>query len=174
MDMVEEEEDENRVMKQKTLRFKLIESGMFSAFDGTWMCKFHSRSRKFDSITGQYVTFYRTQLTYSVLVKPKGIVPVMALEWRIREDVPPNLKGIKSAAERLSISKQIFPYTEENSNNSNQKNDKENNSNNSNKNNMIANNSSKNDNDVIMLLKQQRDQRQKEQVQLSYYSPKYE
>jgi len=33
-----------------------------------------------------------------VLVKPKGPVPVAALEWRIREDVPTNLRAVKRAA----------------------------------------------------------------------------
>jgi hypothetical protein len=31
---------------------------------------------------------YKTKLTYSVLVRPRGPVPVFALEWRIKEDVP--------------------------------------------------------------------------------------
>jgi len=32
-----------------------------------------------------------------VLVRPKGPVPVAALEWRIREDVPTNLRAVKAA-----------------------------------------------------------------------------
>merc|ERR1711862_991723 len=30
--------------------------------------------------------------------RPKGPVPVVALEWRIREDVPTNLRAVKKAA----------------------------------------------------------------------------
>ena len=39
-----------------------------------------------------------TVLSYVVDVRPKGPVPVAALEWRIREDVPTNLRAVKSAA----------------------------------------------------------------------------
>jgi hypothetical protein len=95
-------------MQQRILRFKVAESSMFASFDGTWMLKFHSRSRKFDSITGQYMSFYKTLLTYTVFIKPKGMVPVIALEWRIREDIPPNLKGLKIASENLFLSRQLF------------------------------------------------------------------
>merc|ERR1711998_118425 len=43
----------------------------------------------------------RTLLTYSVFIRPKGPVPILALEWRIREDVPINLIAVKTAAENL-------------------------------------------------------------------------
>jgi hypothetical protein len=36
-------------------------------------------------------------------ITPKGLVPVPALEWRIREDVPVNLRAVKAAAERLAV-----------------------------------------------------------------------
>lgn len=36
-----------------------------------------------------------------VNVKPKGPVPVGALEWRIKEDVPTNLRAVKVASEKL-------------------------------------------------------------------------
>ena len=32
-------------------------------------------------------------------MRPKGPVPVVALEWRIREDIPVNLIAVKRAAE---------------------------------------------------------------------------
>ena len=35
-------------------------------------------------------------------ITPKGLVPVPALEWRIREDVPINLRSVKVAAEKLA------------------------------------------------------------------------
>lgn len=35
------------------------------------------------------------------LTRPKGPVPVGALEWRIREDVPTNLRAVKLASENL-------------------------------------------------------------------------
>jgi hypothetical protein len=37
-------------------------------------------------------------VSYSVDVKPRGPVPVAALEWRIREDVPTNLRAVKKAS----------------------------------------------------------------------------
>jgi hypothetical protein len=42
-----------------------------------------------------------TKLFYMVNVKPKGPVPVGALEWRIKEDVPTNLRAVKVASEKL-------------------------------------------------------------------------
>lgn len=101
MDLVEEDSDQNSSRQEKTLHFKLADSAMFSSFDGSWSLKYHSRSRKTDPATGQYIFVYKTQLTYSVWVRPKGLVPVVALEWRIKEDVPTNLMAVKAAAESL-------------------------------------------------------------------------
>eukprot|EP00967_Tisochrysis_lutea_P045417 scaffold55165_cov35-Tisochrysis_lutea.AAC.3 len=41
----------------------------------------------------------RTRLSFRVDITPRGPVPVLPLEWRIREDVPINLSGLKLAAE---------------------------------------------------------------------------
>lgn len=79
--------------------FKIVESAMFAAFDGEWRVQPYSRVRsrqdpsKFD---------YKSKLSYRVNITPKGLVPVPALEWRIREDVPINLKAVKAASERLA------------------------------------------------------------------------
>jgi hypothetical protein len=40
-----------------------------------------------------------TRMSFSVDITPRGPVPVLPLEWRIREDVPANLRGLKAAAE---------------------------------------------------------------------------
>lgn len=49
-----------------------------------------------------FIPFARsTKLFYMVNVKPKGPVPVGALEWRIKEDVPTNLRAVKVASEKL-------------------------------------------------------------------------
>ena len=45
---------------------------------------------------------YRTKLSYRVNITPRGLVPVPALEWRIREDVPVNLRAVKKSAEKLA------------------------------------------------------------------------
>jgi hypothetical protein len=60
----------------------------FTNFDGEWT------ATGVASENGEEMT----QLTYKVLVRPKGPVPVAALEWRIREDVPTNLRAVKRAA----------------------------------------------------------------------------
>ena len=102
MDMREEEESEGRALKEKKLIFKLAESSMFSSFDGSWSIKYHSRFKEFDTAANDFVYRYKTLLTYTVTVKPKGPVPVIALEWRIKEDVPLNLIAMKVAAEKYS------------------------------------------------------------------------
>lgn len=78
----------------RKLTFTLADSFMFSAFDGSWTVGSHSQERLSNGKTR-----VRSQLTYSVLVKPRGPVPVAALEWRIKEDVPVNLKAVKKAVE---------------------------------------------------------------------------
>jgi len=100
MDMQEEKGDDNRALKKWLLRFKLVESRVFDSFDGQWMLRYHSRNREIDPRTQQPVFKYKTKLTYSVFVRPKGPVPVLALEWRIKEDVPVNLYAVKVASER--------------------------------------------------------------------------
>lgn len=103
MDMTEGSENEGRAMAEKrTLNFKLVESGMFSSFDGNWSIRYHARTRVWDIVSREFVFRYKTMLTYTVLVKPKGPVPVIALEWRIKEDVPINLMAMKSAAEKVT------------------------------------------------------------------------
>ena len=103
MDMREEEESEGRAMKEKKLIFKLAESSMFSEFDGTWSIRYHSRFKEYDAALNDFIYRYKTLLTYSVTVKPKGPVPVIALEWRIKEDVPINLIAMKVASEKVTI-----------------------------------------------------------------------
>ena len=84
LDMFEEAQDETSSSKERKLRFKLVDSSMFASFDGYWSIKYHSRSRVFDKSVNAYVFRYRSKLTYSVFVRPRGPVPVIALEWRIK------------------------------------------------------------------------------------------
>lgn len=76
------------VKNQRKIGFKCVDSFFFSAFDGEWVVKEQAGP------TGQMETL----LSYVVEVRPKGPVPVAALEWRIREDVPTNLRAVKAAA----------------------------------------------------------------------------
>lgn len=89
--------------------FQLVESTIFSEFSGTWTMvpqNSISKSGPVGSLKSRLGAgggngADRTKLTYSVFIRPKGPVPILALEWRIREDVPPNLIAVKAAAEAL-------------------------------------------------------------------------
>merc|ERR1712232_806695 len=70
-------------LQQRQIGFRCVDSFFFSEFDGTWLVSEESKG---------------TKLKYVVDVRPKGPVPVAALEWRIREDVPTNLRAVKKAA----------------------------------------------------------------------------
>lgn len=72
----------------RKIHFKCADSQFFSAFDGSWTVQ-----EQKNPVTGEAEVL----CSYDVLVKPKGPVPVAALEWRIREDVPTNLRAVKAA-----------------------------------------------------------------------------
>lgn len=72
----------------RKILFKCVSSQFFSTFDGEWKLEYLPNTP-----TPQ------TRVTYVVDVRPKGPVPVIALEWRIREDVPTNLRSVKIASE---------------------------------------------------------------------------
>mmetsp|Transcript_35500 Transcript_35500/g.40528 ORF Transcript_35500/g.40528 Transcript_35500/m.40528 type:complete len:301 (+) Transcript_35500:290-1192(+) len=63
--------------------FKCVDSMFFNAFDGSWTVR-----QQRDGVV----------CSYDVLVKPKGPVPVTALEWQIKAEVPNNLRAVKKAA----------------------------------------------------------------------------
>lgn len=73
---------------ERKIAFRCVDSFFFSEFDGEWKVV----ERIGDDGKPQ------TTLSYTVEVRPKGPVPVAALEWRIREDVPTNLRAVKKAA----------------------------------------------------------------------------
>jgi len=87
MDMTEELLTASTSNARK-IKFKCVDSQFFSTFDGAWTLQ-----EQRNSITGEKEVL----CSYDVLVKPKGPVPVAALEWRIREDVPTNLRAVKAA-----------------------------------------------------------------------------
>ena len=72
----------------RKIYFKCVDSQFFSEFDGSWTVQ-----QQIDSSTGEKEVL----CSYDVMVRPKGPVPVAALEWRIREDVPTNLRAVKAA-----------------------------------------------------------------------------
>jgi len=75
---------------ERRIKFKCVESPFFNEFDGEW------RVRE-EIVDGQVSSIVK----YTVDVKPRGPVPVAALEWRIREDVPTNLRAIKKASQEV-------------------------------------------------------------------------
>ena len=90
MDMNEKVLHNNNVaigdVEERGIGFKCVDSQFFSEFDGEWSVK---SSMGDDGVTPV------VSLRYQVDVRPKGPVPVAALEWRIREDVPTNLRAVK-------------------------------------------------------------------------------
>lgn len=92
MDMKEQiiaETTSSNDTEERKIFFKCVDSQFFSEFDGEW-----SVQGSIDPVTEEEVT----TMKYVVDVRPKGPVPVGALEWRIREDVPTNLREVKRAA----------------------------------------------------------------------------
>eukprot|EP00985_Skeletonema_marinoi_P018361 scaffold10238_cov142-Skeletonema_marinoi.AAC.3 len=88
--------------KQCVIDFKCVDSQFFSEFDGSWIVEEYkddvgvspSSSSSSSSDGGAPITMVR----YVVDVRPKGPVPVAALEWRIKEDVPVNILAVSKAA----------------------------------------------------------------------------
>jgi Polyketide cyclase / dehydrase and lipid transport len=80
------------VRLERKITFTCVDSFFFREFDGEWNVK------EMDVGDGDVETL----LSYVVDVRPKGPVPVAALEWRIREDVPTNLRAVKKAALQLA------------------------------------------------------------------------
>jgi len=75
---------------ERKIEFRCVESPFFSEFDGEW--------RVVETmVDGERCTI----VSYMVDVRPRGPVPVAALEWRIREDVPTNLRAVKKAATEI-------------------------------------------------------------------------
>ena len=91
MDMSESIVSATQGMQQRKIGFKCVDSQFFSEFDGDWTAIENPLP---DPVTGEKTT----TIKYVVDVRPKGPVPVAALEWRIREDVPTNLRAVKKAA----------------------------------------------------------------------------
>ncbi len=72
--------------------FKCVNSLVFDMFEGVW--------RLSPVILHQGNKVNRVKLSYAVTLKPKGPFPVMALECRIKEDIPVNLYALKVEAEK--------------------------------------------------------------------------
>jgi hypothetical protein len=80
------------------LDFKCVTSQFFSQFDGSWIVEELATPLLSSNGVSKAATTTKTSVKYVVDVKPKLAVPVAALEWRIKEDVPPNMLGVANAA----------------------------------------------------------------------------
>ena len=93
MDMTEKIISSGDVLpRERSISFKCVDSQFFKEFDGRWTVK----ERMGPDGTAE------TVCSYMVDVRPKGPVPVAALEWRIREDVPTNLRAVKAATMKIN------------------------------------------------------------------------
>ena len=90
MDMSESIRKDHRL-----IGFKCVESQFFSEFDGEWKVS--------PTIDPENPNLPSSKVQYIVDVRPRGPVPVTALEWRIREDVPTNLRAVKAASIDLGL-----------------------------------------------------------------------
>lgn len=80
--------------KMYSIDFECVDSQFFSQFDGSWILEECPNSE--------------TMVRYIVDVRPKGPVPVAALEWRIKEDVPVNILAVsKSASAKITARRNI-------------------------------------------------------------------
>mmetsp|Transcript_9419 Transcript_9419/g.23637 ORF Transcript_9419/g.23637 Transcript_9419/m.23637 type:complete len:94 (+) Transcript_9419:117-398(+) len=84
MDMTEDISLEN---SQRRILFHMVESRDFKKFEGVWhLTPLGNKCR----------------LRYEVEIQPRGLVPVRAIEWRIKEDLPGNLIAVKTKTESLT------------------------------------------------------------------------
>jgi len=99
MDMTENVFDNAEPNKMYSIDFECVDSQFFSSFDGAWVIQEYDATK--------------TMVKYIVDVKPKGPVPVAALEWRIKEDVPINIMSVaEAAAKRADIVKREMSQKE--------------------------------------------------------------
>ena len=92
--------EEESSSKQYVIDFKCVDSQFFSEFDGSWIVEEYNDDDDDDGDSSPSVDGSSpiTMVRYVVDVRPKGPVPVAALEWRIKEDVPVNILAVSKAA----------------------------------------------------------------------------
>eukprot|EP00986_Skeletonema_menzelii_P011290 scaffold5793_cov146-Skeletonema_menzelii.AAC.4 len=93
---------EEGTVKQCVIDFKCVDSQFFSEFDGSWIVEEYKDDDSSDHHHGTPITMVR----YVVDVRPKGPVPVAALEWRIKEDVPVNILAVSKAATAVIMARE--------------------------------------------------------------------
>mmetsp|Transcript_30139 Transcript_30139/g.39696 ORF Transcript_30139/g.39696 Transcript_30139/m.39696 type:complete len:311 (-) Transcript_30139:557-1489(-) len=101
MDMTEVYEKPDEKFYQRKILFQLVESAMFNGFNGEWRVQNYSRMKNPDASGEEGKYIYTSKVFYVVEVRPRGPVPVAALEWQIKSEVPKNLQAVKIAAEKI-------------------------------------------------------------------------
>ncbi len=90
MDMSESIVSASSNRERRVINFKCVESQFFNEFDGQWVATWVPDPDNPSELI--------TKVRYTVDVRPRGPVPVQALEWRIENDVPTNLRAVKAAS----------------------------------------------------------------------------
>jgi ribosome-associated toxin RatA of RatAB toxin-antitoxin module len=76
---------------QSAIRFQMVE-GDFKSFSGAWLLQSMPESESGG-----------TRLTYCLEVWPKPAIPVIAIEQRLRKDLPSNLRAIREHLDRQAV-----------------------------------------------------------------------
>jgi len=110
---VSEVDGQGGTLKQCVIDFKCVDSQFFSEFDGSWIVEEYkdedgvSSASSSSSSSSSDDDVPITMVRYVVDVRPKGPVPVAALEWRIKEDVPVNILAVSKAATAVMMRQQL-------------------------------------------------------------------
>lgn len=102
--------DDEGMLKQCVIDFKCVDSQFFSEFDGSWIVEEYKDDNGMPAYSSDGAPI--TMVRYVVDVRPKGPVPVAALEWRIKEDVPVNILAVSKAA-TAAMARQQHQQTEQ-------------------------------------------------------------
>lgn len=107
MDMNEVIGDPKEVPHRRSIYFDLVHSRDFIRFEGEWYMEERDAQRSSSDIVSSSndridasLNRVYTTLGYVVEIVPRHMLPVRLVEWRIREDLLPNLLAVKREAER--------------------------------------------------------------------------
>jgi len=106
MDMTERiDRSHDHDLRKFAVDFKCVESHFFSQFDGSWIVEECANDLSMPgSNSNLLLSSTITSVQYIVDVRPKGPVPVAALEWRIKEDIPTNILAVSNSAHSRMLS----------------------------------------------------------------------
>jgi hypothetical protein len=93
--------------QRRSIFFDMVQSRDFCRFEGEWYLEEWSTQRPAsdgESTSNEHLNASQreaaTMLGYVVEIVPRHMLPVRLVEWRIREDLMPNLVAVKREAER--------------------------------------------------------------------------